>query len=832
MTSDQQLRPRRHTRVWLALSVLAILLILIFVPPLVSIARYKNRVTEAISTSLHRPVRLSSVELRILPRPGFVLTDFTVQEDPVYGYEPVLHANTVMAYIRLSSLWRGKLQISRISVDEASLNIVHAANGRWNVEALFQTAASLHNSGPDTSVELPYMVATNSRVNVKNGIKKLPFSLVNADASLWQEGGTWRVRVRAQPARTDVSLDLADTGILRAEAVLKPAARLEEIPLRLDVDWRQAQLGQLSRLLFGSDEGWRGDLTGEVHVDGTPQSAKVVSRLRAAGVHRAEFAPAAPVDFDATCLFTLHATTQSYNDILCNSPVGQGRARLTGNIPANESPNLTLEFDRVPVQGALDALRTMRRDVDESLDAAGVVSGKISYQQRTAPAPALGHPGHNAKPAAPPSPLTGTFSIDGLRLSSDNLSAPIVVPKVTLEPAPSTPVAPASLFANVTLIAGASSPIAVNAGIGLKGFHIALHGPASLARVRDFAHLAGVPADALSDVIDGTAVVNLSSEAQWISEPKVTLATIGAVPQRANSKVDGTIVLREATWKASFLPSPVTMSSATLQIDNDTLRWDPVAFTYGTVKGTATLELPRACAEPETCPPAFTAHLDSLSAADLQALLAGSRGKGTLLSSVLARFKSSNAGQWPQIKGGIQVDALALDPFTLKDVRADLRFTATGTEVSAFEGKLLGGTVNGTASLEPGNKPGYTVKATFTEFNPQQVAQLIGQRWSGGTISGDADLTMNGLTSADLGASAKGTLHFDWRNGAAAASAPAALARFDRWTGEAAIANGEVALGNNDAQRGNHKTTVQATVKLGTPAKLTFANAPAEHASR
>jgi hypothetical protein len=768
-----------------------------------------------------------------LPRPGFLITDFTVQEDPLYGYEPVLHANTVIASIKLSSLWRGRLQISRISVDEASLNIVHAANGRWNVEALFQTAASLNNTGHGAAVELPYMVATNSRINVKNGIQKLPFSLVNADASLWQEGGTWRVRVRAQPARTDVSFDLPDTGILRAEAVVKPAVRMEEIPLHVDVDWRQAQLGQLSRLLLGSDQGWRGDLTGEVHFDGTPQSAKLTSRLRASGVHRAEFAVIAPIDFDANCSLTLQATTQTYDDIQCNSPVGGGRARLTGSIPADQSPNLTLELDRVPVQAALDALRTMRRDVDESLDAAGSVSGKISYRLQPVPAP-LPVPVRSRRRAelAPlPSPLTGSFTVDGLRLSGDHFSAPIIVPKLTLEPASSTPVTPASLFTNVSLIAGAPSPVTVNAGIGLKGFHIALHGPASLARVRDFAHLAGVPADALSDVTDGTATLNLISEAQWISEPQLTLATVGAMPRRPNLNVNGTIVLREAVWKTSFLPNPVTMSSATLEIDGDNLRWDPVAFTYGTVKGTATLELPRVCADPETCPPSFTAHLDALDAADLQALL-GSRGKGTLLSSVLARFKSSNAVQWPQINGRLQVDALSLEPFLLNDVSAGLRFTESGTEVSSFQGKLMGGNVNGTALLQPAGNPGYTLKATFTDLNPQQVAQLIGQRWSGGSINGDADLAMSGLTSADLGASAKGTLHFDWRNGSTTGPAPATLTHFDRWTGEAAIANGEVALGNNDAQHGNHKSTVQATVKLGNPARLTFTSGSAEHASR
>ena len=111
-------------------------------PPLVSIGRYKARITRLMSASLGRPVRLSSVELRLLPRPGFVLTDLTVEEDPAYGAEPVLHANTVTADIRLLPLWRGRLEISSISVDEASLNLVRTREGRWNLDSLFRTAAA------------------------------------------------------------------------------------------------------------------------------------------------------------------------------------------------------------------------------------------------------------------------------------------------------------------------------------------------------------------------------------------------------------------------------------------------------------------------------------------------------------------------------------------------------------------------------------------------------------------------------------------------------------------------------------------------------------------
>src|SRR6516165_2152693 len=82
-------------------------------------------------------------------------------------------------------------------------------------------------------------------------------------------------------------------------ASLRRAPELRQMPVHVDLDWREAQLGQLSRLVLGSDEGWRGDLTGEVHIDGTADAALVKARLRASGVHRAEFAPASAMDFDA-----------------------------------------------------------------------------------------------------------------------------------------------------------------------------------------------------------------------------------------------------------------------------------------------------------------------------------------------------------------------------------------------------------------------------------------------------------------------------------------------------------------------------------------------------
>jgi len=249
-------RLRRWLRI--ALATVAVLVLVLVIPPLISVSRFKTQITQLISQSLGRPVRLSSVQAHILPWPGFEISDLSVAEDPAYGAEPVLHANKVTASIRLLALFRGRVEIGKIEVDEASLNLVRAGPGRWNLDSIFRTAAAQTSSSSSTRhiAPLPYLEASDSRINFKNGAEKLPFSLVNADLSLWQENpGEWRVRLRGQPARTDVSLHQEETGVVRLEASMRRAPALSQMPLHLDIDWREAQLGQLARLITGSDPG-------------------------------------------------------------------------------------------------------------------------------------------------------------------------------------------------------------------------------------------------------------------------------------------------------------------------------------------------------------------------------------------------------------------------------------------------------------------------------------------------------------------------------------------------------------------------------------------------
>ncbi|MGA7832595.1 MAG: AsmA family protein [Terracidiphilus sp.] len=860
MIEDPQPRQRNRKRLWLILAALAALLAILIVPPFLSVSRYKASITRLISTSLGRPVRLSSVEVRLLPRPGFVLTDLTVEDDPAYGAEPVLHANTVTASIRLLSLWRGRLELDTISVDEASLNLVRTPLGRWNIDPLLRTASvqAQSASGESTAgkaVKLPYLEATNSRINIKDGVEKLPYSLLNAEMSLWQESaGDWRVRLRAQPVRTDLSIEEADTGVVRLEAEFHQAPQLRQMPTHLDLEWREAQLGQLTRLLLGADAGWRGDLTGELHLDGTAEAAQIRTRLRASRVHRAEFAPAAPMDFDANCTMVAHFTVRAIDNMVCDSPFGDGHVHLTGNLSGGQSssgasPGISVEMDRIPVALGLDALRTVRSGLSPNLKVAGTVSGKLTYAPVAAVAAALPQlPLHSARarqaktPPPPPGPLTGSLTVQGFELSGSGLSQPIVIPKLLLEPAPAT-VNPSqdsssALVAAVALPAGAPTPLSITMRLAASGYQATVRGQASIARAKELAHVAGL-GDGL-DALAGEAItVDLTAGGPWMPPPPNPLASGGFVETGSQSlrsffgpgySFAGVVTLRNANWKADYLTNALLISQATLHLSPEQLRWDPIVFSYGPVKGTAILIFPAACGESQSCSPYFQLQFGALDAAVLQAALLGAHEKGTLISTLLERLRPTASPVWPRLEGTVKAESLLLGPVTLHNFTATLSTIPDGATIPAFNAILFGGLVQGSGTYRRAasatDKPAYELEGQLTGLNPPALGQLIGLRTSGGLFDGNGKIALSGFTSGDLAASAKGSLHFEWQHGSIAAASgflPPALARFDRWSADAVINNGAFTLNENQVKLGLRSQSVQASIPLAIPPKIDFA---------
>jgi hypothetical protein len=187
----------------------------------------------------------------------------------------------------------------------------------------------------------------------------------------------------------------------------------------------------------------------------------------------------------------------------------------------------------------------------------------------------------------------------------------------------------------------------------------------------------------------------------------------------------------------------------------------------------------------------------------------------------------------------VTADSLVLGPVTLQSVAVSLRIVPTGAEITSLDASLFGGTVHLAGTLakpaSESDKPDYTLGGDFQKLNAADVGRLLGVRWTGGALSGTGNLDVSGYTDADLASSAKGSLHFECGQGSISnakssiaggavkpLAIPPALARFDRWSGDAAIANGAIELGQSVAIAGARKHPIEAAVTFGDPPQLSF----------
>lgn len=317
--------PQLRRRVLLGLIALLCVLLLVVVPPYVSVMRYQRRVAAAISGALGRPVHFDSITLNLLPLPGLTIHNFAVSESPEFGYEPVLRANTVEARLRFASLWRRRLEVSRISLEGPSVNLVRRpADGRWNLQGILMQASQLQ-SAPTAqqragdAPRFPYIEATDARINIKNGDSKLPFSVKEAEFALWlPEPDQWRLRMVGKPVRTDT--DVNDVGLLRVEATLGRAADLEAAPIDLQAGWKPTPLGEAAKATVGYDLGWRGEMSATASLHGTLGAARLQTDVHLRSLHRADLMPEQAMEVNAHCEAAAAGLLRSLHDVRCAVP--------------------------------------------------------------------------------------------------------------------------------------------------------------------------------------------------------------------------------------------------------------------------------------------------------------------------------------------------------------------------------------------------------------------------------------------------------------------------------------------------------------------------------
>ncbi len=383
---------------WVGVAVV-IAALLVTLPPLLNISRYQHRVASSISGSIGRPVRFDNISLRMLPFPGFTIENFVVYEDPSFGAEPAMRANRVDARIRLLSLWRRRVEVSHITLESPTVNLVRNAAGYWNMQGVVTQAAQVQ-SAPTAQAKagdaprFPYIEGSDARVNVKLDETKLPYAVVDTEFALWLPNEReWHLRMAGRPLRSDT--DASDVGHLSMEATLsRHGANTAQSPFTMEAEWKPTPLGEASKLVVGKDTGWRGMASAEATVNGTPGNMHVAMDTHVHDLRRAEFVPAESMQMDVHCEGNVLRMGRELMGVHCTMPTGTTSLlealsfRRNGAAAGQGAPDVLHVEAEVP-----DTLNLRRAKVNAALEGASPAWGLRWLRllsRRMSPATAVG----------------------------------------------------------------------------------------------------------------------------------------------------------------------------------------------------------------------------------------------------------------------------------------------------------------------------------------------------------------------------------------------------------------------------------------------------------
>jgi len=707
----------------LGLCFLVVLALFLFRPPA---GLMQRRVVRSLGIELGRPVEMSSVHLRFLPRPGLELEDFTIY-DTQFGPEPLLRAAQVVAWLRPSSLLRARLEFSSLSLAGVSLNLSRDAQGHWNIERLLERAsqsstAPTASSRREARRKFPYIEADQARINFKNGPEKTHYALTQAEFALWQASeDDWAMRLRATPIRTDANL--TDTGVVRAEGTWHRSRELRNTPFQFSLEWKQAQLGQLSKLVWGDDQGWRGDFAVNGKFAGTPGRFQLAADLKVDRLRRQDVLSGGDFELATHCTAEYNRDDSVLRRLDCGAPFGRGSLELTGaaRVPFPSAYDLTLAVKEVPAESALELARQVNQAIPPDLHALGRINMVVSRTRR-------------ALSGGPQS--TGEGEVVGLRLSSGGSANELALPTVPLKLAMTGSRdaggrVPEFKLGPMELDAGTPLPLAAELAVSRAGYRASIRGEARIERLEQAAAVFGIAMPPVPAA--GNASLNLSIQRKWSD---------------GSAAVNGTAQLHAVRAEVRGLNSPLEIRRADVAIGTDSVRVTNAEASAGETAWRGSVEIPRPCAG--ACAVEFRLHSPEASGAALNQLFNPGAAKHPwyrLLS--LGTSGSFFAGL--TASGSLTIDRLLLGEMVVDRFSGDLNLERGRVSLTSMRSSLLGGRATGWMRADFSKRPPvYSGSGSLEGMSLDSVSTLMGTDWAQGSASAVYGFKSSGWTMADV----------------------------------------------------------------------------------
>ena len=695
----------------LILYSLAALFIAAWYVPQISAERYREPIHAGLENALGRKVEIrGAVQFRLLPVPGFTISDVTIGEDPAIGPEPIAYVHTLRGRPRLSALLGGPLEFASVDLEDTSVNLTRvvlagndgpASGVRWNFSSLLR---------PKLLAAFPSVHMLGGRVNFKFGDTKSVFYLLHTDVDLWPPAtpdAAWTLRVNAEPARTDRPSRGFGRFVARGE--WQP----EKALVTLDVKLEKSELGDMVTLFRGQESDLHGHIWGNAHLAGPLQRVGIAGNLQLDDIHGWNQTPpggsAWPVALSGAIdipgqTVDIRATTQLTRDGR-QAPLDV-RCRVTSYL-ARPRWGVTAIFSQLPVAPLVGIARNMGLEIPPDVTLDGVAQGAVGYSMPE-----------------------GKPRLDGqVQLANSTLSVagtpPLRVSNADLQFGGSAiTLAPASL-ANE---AGEVATVSGSFDMELRKLELTLGSDEmAVASLRRQAALAGIP------------VLGLATSGTWSGALHYSsLARLGAW--------SGDLRLRDADIPLEGFAQPLHVVAADATLNSAGLVTKKLSFSAAGAEGQGDYRYEIGAARPHK----FRVSLAHADGAALEKLLLPTLHRGSFLSSTLGIGKTPEPDwlRFMHADGTIQCAALDLGGKVITKLKMRVLWDGAQVRLAGLQGALQEAVFNGTATVSlAARQPQYELTGSVAGF-PWRAGKLDAE----GTVStsGTGSELLSNMKSAGL----------------------------------------------------------------------------------
>jgi hypothetical protein len=734
-------RPRRRAWSRWAKSLVCLLIFLwladLGVSLLIRHTRLQRRLTARLETVFGRSVEVASYDFSLWGGPTLQAHAVTFGEDPRFGHEYFLRADSLTVRLRWQSFFRGHVELGAIALESPSLNLVRNSGGDWNVaEWLPKSVGGAPSSSlPGAAVRFGRIDVASGRINFKRGDEKLPFALTNVNGYMEPDrSGRWTLNLEAVPTRAAVLQQQAGT-IRVSGHVGGTSSRLR--PAVLDLAWDDASLSDLLHLAHGYDFGVRGDLGLVVHAETQGDNWALQGRADLRRLHRWDFAarpdnPALIVN--AKMILYPLASGLDITEATIQAPHSFARADAHFAWPSAAEPQFAAQSANVAASPAQFEITQSQLDLND------VLAWIRAFHSDVAPDVSLrGFASVRAGFSAWPPRLTSAVgAIAGADLATARLRVPAHLSQTLFRyDHEMFSLLPATISYGST--DGAIRAEAI-AGAGQREFPV-YHLSGSLAQVRDLVATAGALGWNISRGWDLAGPVRCDLRWQgarfpWEAQP------VGSIEWGGEPA--------GASLLTPFLNQPVKQIRARAELKPG-LRH--IALTSAEAFGsrwTGTFDRRDLATGWQ-----FALSTDALSAADLDRWL-NPRWRQSFLDRMLPFLNSSSpANAVPEnlrAEGRINIEQFSLAPVALRHLQGDVRIGGRHLEVSSAKAEFFGGALQGSLDAQLTAAPAYRLNLDYSGVDLAALTAAfptLADLFSG-SASGEFALESGGGTRADL----------------------------------------------------------------------------------